>query len=60
MKQKNDPMRFRILTAERKIKYAGTGENSWFNLETARKKVDYSSGEMIYEFYHGEPLHEIF
>jgi len=50
---------YRILTAERKIKFAGTGEDSWFDLATAKKKVDYSAGEMIYEYEHGEPLWEV-
>ena len=41
--------KYRIQTADRKIKYVGTGENSWFTLEQARKLVDYSKGERIVE-----------
>ena len=42
--------RYRILTADGRIKYAGTNYPSWLNLESARLKVDYSKGEMIYEY----------
>jgi len=38
---------YRIQTKDHKIKFAGTDENSWFNLEEARKKVNYSEGERI-------------
>lgn len=41
---------YRILTKDRKIKYAGTGHDSWFTLEKAKKLVDRKSGEMIYYF----------
>lgn len=40
---------YRIETKDRKFKFAGTGLNSWFTLETARAKVDYSKGERIVE-----------
>lgn len=43
------PIKHRIQTADRKIKFAGTGQDSWFDLETARKIVDYSKGERIVE-----------
>lgn len=33
-----------------RIKYAGTGIDSWFTLEDAKKDVDYSAGEMIMEY----------
>ena len=54
-------MNYRILTADRRIKYAGTGHDSWFDLDTARKLVDYSKGEGIYYFHpsSAEPLWEI-
>jgi hypothetical protein len=42
-------MKYRIQTADRKIKYAGTGEDSWFTLEKARLLVDYTLGERIVE-----------
>lgn len=41
---------FRILTADRRIKYAGTDQPSWMNFETAKRLVDYTAGEMIYEY----------
>jgi phage terminase small subunit len=45
-----DLITFRILKPDGKIKFAGTGEDSWFKLDKARKLVDYSKGEMIYEY----------
>lgn len=52
---------YRILTADRKIKNAGTDSPSWFTLEMAKKEVDYSAGEMVYEFdYNRERLYEVF
>jgi len=41
--------RYRIKTAEGKIKFTGTDEPSWFTLEKARKIVNYDAGEMIIE-----------
>ncbi len=38
---------YRIITKEGKIKYVGTGENSWFSIEEARLKVNRSNGEKI-------------
>ncbi len=57
----NTVRRFRILTADYKIKFAGTGLDSWFfDLETAKSKVDDSKDEMIYEFnFNGDRLYEI-
>lgn len=53
--------KYRILTAEGKIKFTGSEIGSWFSLEQARGLVNYSEGEMIYEFNtNGERLHEIF
>lgn len=37
---------YRILTADRRIKFAGTDEPSWLNLSDAKSKVE--KGEMIY------------
>lgn len=52
-------IQYRIYTADRRIKYVGTGLNSWFTLEQAKQKVDYSMGEMIYEFdKNSDPLWE--
>ena len=51
---------YRILTAEGKIKYAGTGMPSWLTLELAKSLVNYSDGEMIYEFdNNGNKLWEV-
>jgi hypothetical protein len=57
--------KYRILTADRRLKYAGTDTGSWFTLEKARQLVNYSAGEMIYEYWHHpqhgpEPMHEVF
>jgi len=52
---------YRILNSEGKIKYTGTEMGSWFSLEKAKKIVDYSKGEMIYEYdNNGEKLYEVF
>jgi hypothetical protein len=53
-------IKYRILTKDRKIKYAGTGHDSWFTLEKAKKLVDRTKGEMIYEFdKEGRPMWEV-
>ena len=39
-------VKYRIIKPDGRIKYAGTGKDSWFTLEDARKKV--KSGESIY------------
>lgn len=52
---------YRILTSEGRIKFTGSEIGSWFSLENARGMVDYSKGEMIYEFNsEGERLFEVF
>lgn len=52
---------YRILTSEGRIKFTGSEIGSWFSLESARVMVDYSKGEMIYEFNsEGERLFEVF
>ena len=43
-------MNFRIITAENRIKFAGTGMDSWFTLDGAKAAVDYNAGEMIYQY----------
>jgi hypothetical protein len=47
---KKNPVRYRIHTEKRRIKYAGTGSDSWFTLEQAKKLVDTKKGEAIYEY----------
>lgn len=42
---------YRILRADRTVKFTGgTETGSWFTLERAKELVDYSAGEMIYEY----------
>jgi hypothetical protein len=56
-----DKINYRIVTEDYRIKYAGTGHDSWFTLDKARKLVDYSKGEMIYEYnYNGDMMWEVF
>jgi hypothetical protein len=58
--ESNDKAKYRIITSDQKIKYAGTDEPSWLTLEDAKTKVDISAGEMIYEFdKNGNRLYEI-
>ncbi len=53
-----DNYRYRIITSEFKIKYAGTGLDSWLTLEDAKSKRE--EGEMVYEYDEkGERLWEI-
>lgn len=42
-------MRYRIQNSDGTFLNAGTGEGSWFSLEDARKKVDYTKGQSIVE-----------
>jgi len=53
-------MKYRILAADYTLMY--TGGNSWMTLEQARKLVDYSQGQMIYEYSVDSltRLHEVF
>lgn len=46
----NSDIKYRILTKDRKIKFAGTDNPSWFTLQKAKQVVNYSNGEMIYEY----------
>ena len=52
-------LKYRIQKADRTIKYAGTGNDSWFTLDDARKLVNYSEGERIVECNGTEILWEI-
>ena len=40
---------YRIQLSDQRFKFAGTGQDSWFTLESARQKVDYKKGERIVE-----------
>ena len=52
---------YRILTADGRIKFTGTEVGSWFTIEKARELINYSNGEMIYEYdNNGNRLYEIF
>lgn len=42
-------LKYRILNADKTFLNAGTGLDSWFTLDEARKLVDYSKGQMIVE-----------
>ena len=53
-------MKYRILTADRKFLNAGTGLDSWFTLEQARKIVNYEAGQQIVEHDGVNILWEIF
>jgi DNA polymerase-3 subunit beta len=58
---KIDKARYRIIDSNGRIKYTGTEMGSWFNLEKAKQLVNYSNGEMIYEYdYNGNKLYEVF
>lgn len=41
--------RYRIQTKDGRMKFAGTDRPSWYNLENARKVVNYDNGERIIE-----------
>ena len=60
--QTMDKTNLRIQTKAGKFKFAGTGDNSWFNLTKARELVNYKAGERIVEIYMptGEILWEKF
>lgn len=44
-----DKVKYRIQKKNGTILNAGTSKDSWFTLEQARKKVNYSKGERIIE-----------
>lgn len=52
--------KYRIRTEDGRFKNAGTGRNSWFNLEQARSLVNYSAGETIVEHDGVNVLREVF
>lgn len=51
---------YRILNADGTFLNAGTGADSWFNLETARALVNYQAGQSIVEHNGVSILWEIF
>lgn len=52
--------KYRILKANGKFLFAGTGMDSWFNLEKARKTVNYDKSEKIVEHDGVNILWEVF
>ena len=59
--QSSDMEKFRIITADNKVKFAGTGSDSWFTLAKAEQVVNRENGEMVYEYTcpGGERLWEV-
>lgn len=55
-----DRYKYRIRSEDGRFKNAGTGRNSWFNLEEARNLVNYSAGEAIVEHDGVDVLWEVF
>lgn len=53
-------MKFRIQNENGTFLNAGTGEDSWFTLEAARKLVNYSLNQRIVEHNGVDILWEIF
>ena len=53
-------IKYRIQKSNGRIKYAGTGSDSWFILEHARQKVNRSVGERIIESDGVNILWEVF
>lgn len=53
-------VKYRIQNANGTFLNAGTGEDSWFTLEVARKLVDYDKGQRIVEHDGVNLLWEIF
>ena len=51
---------YRIKTKDGKFLNAGTDKDSWFSLETARKKVNYKEGQTIVESDGVSILWEVF
>lgn len=61
MKERNEIKKpYRIQQNDGKIKFAGTGHDSWFDLETARILVDYDKDERIIESDGVNVLWEVF
>lgn len=42
--------KYKILTADYKVRYTGTSFGSWLTLEQAKRLVNTNKGEMIYEY----------
>jgi flagellar basal body rod protein FlgG len=53
-------LKYRIQTSDGRIKYAGTGHDSWFTLERAREMVNRPEGERIIESDGVNILWEVF
>lgn len=53
-------MKYRIQTKDGKFLNAGTGLDSWFTLDKARKLVDYNKGQRIIESDGVNILWEVF
>jgi len=51
---------YRIINEDRTYLNAGTGEESWFTIEEARKLVDYNIGQSIVEHTGERILWEVF
>jgi hypothetical protein len=60
LKAKSKNIKYRIKKDDGTFLNAGTGENSWFTLDDARKLVDYSKGQIIVESDGMNELWEIF
>jgi alkylated DNA nucleotide flippase Atl1 len=52
---------FRIVRADGRIRFAGTGEDSWFKKADALAICDYSKEEKVYEYNPktGDPIWEV-
>lgn len=53
-------MKYRIQNQDGTFLNAGTGIDSWFSLEEARKLVDYNTGQKIVEHDGTNVLWEVF
>jgi len=56
---KNNCWQYRIHTKDGKIKFAGTGKDSWFSLDKARQIVNYKNSEQIYAYLNCEKVGQI-
>jgi hypothetical protein len=59
-KRIKSPIKYRIFTADGRVKYAGTDSPSWFTLDKARELVNRDKGETIYENNGVDNLWEVF
>jgi hypothetical protein len=60
MIQMKSAVRYRIQNQDETFHNAGTGLDSWFTLEVARKTVNYDKGQRIVEHNGVEILWEVF